>query len=103
MNYLQPFEEFVAPYANVVRSRARYVQDFKSFANTYIDAFRKSLESVREKYRQHRHAFDYLFVNRPFDVSGSGAYRWAKTLERLDSCDPDAVVGKLSGEIFKEL
>ena len=44
-------------------------------------------------------AFDELFVQRPFDVGGSMAYRWHCTLKRLASCDPHAVAEKLAREI----
>jgi hypothetical protein len=57
------------------------------------------LASVRAKYRSRRKAFDFLFVNRPFDVAGSGAYRWSKVLERLDKCDPALVAKKLAEAI----
>ena len=46
-----------------------------------------------------RRAFDDLFVHRPFDAAGSGAYRWAKTLERLDQCDPAHVAAALRAAI----
>lgn len=99
VNYLHSFEEFVAPYANVVRRRRAWVQDPKAFASAYVEAFRRSLEEVREKYRRHKGAFDSLFVNRPFDVAGSGAFRWAKILERLENCDPGRVAAKLAEAI----
>lgn len=99
VNYLHTFEESVAPYANVVRRRAAWVPDRDAFAAEYVSSFRKTLEAVQERYRAHRKAFDCLFVNRPFDVAGSGAYRWAKTLERLDHCDPAAVAEVLAKAI----
>ena len=99
VNYLHTFEDSVAPYANVVLRRARFVPDVAAFAAAYVAAFRRSLAGVQEKYRAHRKAFDCLFVNRPFDVAGSGAYRWAKTLERLDACDPDFVADRLRAVI----
>ena len=51
------------------------------------------------KYRDRRRAFDELFVHRPYDVGGSGAYRWAKTLERLDRCDPARIAAILRSAI----
>jgi len=99
VNYLHTLEDSVAPYANVVKRRERFVPDPKAFAEAYVEAFRRSLSQVQEKYRAHRKAFDCLFVNRPFDVAGSGAYRWAKTLERLDRCSPDAIAEKLAEAI----
>ena len=99
VNYLHTFEDSVSPYANVIRRRVKYVADAKGFAEAYIGAFKSKLEEVQEKYRAHRRAFDDLFVHRPFDAAGSGAYRWAKTLERLDRCDPAQVADYLRSAI----
>ncbi|MGN0854826.1 MAG: hypothetical protein ACI4R9_04825 [Kiritimatiellia bacterium] len=99
VNYLHAFEESVAPYANVVLRRARYVTDFASFARAYVEGFRRRLAETQANYQSHRRAFDDLFVHRPFDAAGSGAYRWAKTLERLDCCNPDAIAKCLSDVI----
>lgn len=88
VNYLHTFEDSVAPYANVIRRRKTFVTDVEAFAEAYVSAFERKLADVQAKYRERRRAFDDLFVHRPFDVGGSGAYRWAKTLERLDQCDP---------------
>ncbi len=91
VNYLHSFEDSVAPYANVIRRRAEFVTDLPAFINAYLKGFERSLAEAQAKYRDRRRAFDDLFVHRPFDAGGSGAYRWAKTLERLDSCDPKSV------------
>ena len=99
VNYYHTFEESVAPYANVIRRRLAYVADPKAFAAAYVSSFEKTLASVQNKYRSRRKAYDFLFVNRPFDVAGSGAYRWAKVLERLDKCEPAAVAKKLAEAI----
>ena len=95
VNYLHTLEDSVAPYANVVRRRAEFVPDPRAFANAYVEAFERALADVQTKYRERRRAFDELFVHRPFDAAGSGAYRWAKTLERLDRCDPKSVAAVL--------
>ena len=99
VNYLHTFEDSVAPYANVVLRRAKFVTDFDAFARAYVEAFRRRLAETQANYRARRRAFDDLFVHRPFDAAGSGAYRWAKTLERLDQCDPDAVARCLGDAI----
>jgi hypothetical protein len=99
VNYLHTFEESVAPYANVIRRRASWVTDAKAFAAEYVNAFCRALTAVQARYRARRKAFDCLFVNRPFDLAGSGAYRWAKTLERLDHCDPEHVASMLAKAI----
>ena len=95
VNYLHTFEDSVAPYANVVRRRVKMVADPEAFAEAYVTAFERKLAETQAKYRERRRAFDELFVHRPFDVAGSGAYRWAKTLERLDQCDPANVANCL--------
>ncbi len=99
VNYLHTFEDSVAPYANVVRKRLELVSDPETFAATYVAAFRKKLEETQANYRARRRAYEDLFVHRPFDVAGSGAYRWAKTLERLDQCDPARVAAFLADAI----
>ena len=88
VNYEQPFEEYVAAYAQPVRRRKDYVADYASFAEAYVDGFKKRLAEVQVSYRSHKAAFDELFSDRPYDTNGSGAYRWACALRRLDACDP---------------
>ncbi|MCR5414408.1 MAG: hypothetical protein K6F50_06745 [Kiritimatiellae bacterium] len=95
VNYLHELEDSVAPYANVVRRRVKWLSDPGAFASAYVESFAAKLSSVQTRYRARRRAFDELFVHRPFDVAGSGAYRWAKTLERLDRCDTEQVAARL--------
>lgn len=99
VNYLHSYEESVAPYANVVRRRRDMVADYGAFAAAFVAAFERKLAETQRKYRENRLAFDELFVHRPFDVGGSGAYRWAKTLERLDQCDCASVATALRNAI----
>lgn len=99
VDYSTPLEERVGPYAEVVRRRKEYVSDFADFAKTYVSAFERKLASVRQTYRDRRVAFDDLFSGRPYDHAGSGAYRWACVLKRLDECDPAAVAEKLRAAI----
>ena len=94
-SYQHALEDSVAPYANVVRRRAPYLTDVQAFADAYVGAFERKLAETQQKYRDRRRAFDELFVHRPYDVGGSGAYRWAKTLERLDHCDPALIAARL--------
>ncbi len=94
-NYLHTLEDSVAPYANVVRNRVSYVSDPKRFAEVYVNSFKKKLIETQEKYRASRKAYDELFIQREVNEGGSGAFRWTKILERLDSCDPDAVAERL--------
>ena len=95
VDYKTPLEQGVAPYADVVRRREKYVTDFAEFAKTYVAAFGRRLAEVQRTYRERRVAFDDLFAGRPYDQAGSGAYRWACVLKRLDECDPQAVAGAL--------
>lgn len=99
VDYLHPLEESIEPYANVIRRRLSLVTDPAAFKSAYVAQFEATLASVQSKYRSQRRAFDCLFVNRPFDVAGSGAYRWAKVLERLDKCDPAKVAKSLADAI----
>ena len=100
VNYLHTFEDSVSPYANVVRRRKAFVSDYDGFAREYVAAFVRKLREVQSEYRARRIAFDELFVHRPFDVGGSGAYRWAKTLERLDQAEPETVAAQLKSAIY---
>ena len=99
VNYLHDFTEYVASYANVVRTRAKFVSDVRLFTDAYVGAFERRLGEIRDSYRARRRAFDELFVHRPVDAAGSGAYRWAKILERLDRCDPPQVASALRAAI----
>ena len=56
-----------------------------------MTGFERKLAATQAAYRARRSSFDNLFVHRPYDAAGSGAYRWARTLARLDACDPAAV------------
>lgn len=99
VDYQTPLEQGVAPYADVVRRREKYVSDFAEFAKTYVAAFERRLVDVQQTYRDRRTAFDDLFVGRPYDQAGSGAYRWSCVLKRLDSCDPHTVAAELKKAI----
>ena len=99
VDYKTPLETGVAPYADVVRRRERYVTDFADFARTYVTAFERRLAEVQRFYRERRTAFDDLFAGRPYDQAGSGAYRWACVLKRLASCDPQVVANALKKAI----
>jgi len=99
VNYLRSFESSVAPYANVVKSRKEYVSDYNTFCAAYVEAFKRRLAETQADLKRRRVAYAELFVHRPFDVGGSGAYRWAKTLERLEQCDPESVAKQLRAAI----
>lgn len=99
VDYETPLEQAAAPYANVVRRRERFVTDFADFAKAYVAAFEHRLKEVQDMYRERRTAFDDLFMGRPYDRAGSGAYRWSCILKRLDACDPHQVAEALKKAI----
>ena len=99
VEYSRPYSEYVSDYASAVNRRRSFVADFAGFAAAYVEGFRRRLSEVQEAYRARRKAFDNLFIDRPYDTNGSGAYRWACALRRLDECDPDAVAGILAKAI----
>jgi len=88
VNYESPIEEYIGEYAAFARDRAKMVSDYSMFALTYVEGFRRKLVETQEAYRARRIAFDELFCDRPYDTNGSGAYRWACALRRLEACDP---------------
>jgi hypothetical protein len=96
VEYLKPLEATVAEYAAFALDRKEYVSQYGAFVKSYVEAFRKELVYLQESYRARRAAFDDLFIDRPYDTNGSGAYRWSKVLERLDSCDPERLAVLLS-------
>ena len=102
VNYEQDFADYVAKYAHVVTRRRDYVADPAAFAAAYVDGFLRRLTEVQSAYRTHRSAFDELFSDRPYDTNGSGAYRWACALRRLDSCDPERVASVLKESMEKD-
>jgi len=95
VRYQEPLEELAPAYANVVRRREKFVTDYPAFAKAYVAAFERKLAETQAEYRARRRAFDELFVHRPYDTAGSGAYRWSCVLKRLDSCNPSAVAAAL--------
>ena len=99
VNYEQPFEKYVAQYAQAALRRKAYVSDFAVFAAAYVDGFRRKLSEVQAAYRSRKTAFDELFSDRPYDTNGSGAYRWSCALRRLDVCDPDRLAAQLAQAI----
>ena len=99
VNYEHDFEDFVSQYARVVTRRREYVSEYANFAAAYIEGFRRKLVSTKAAYLARKKAFDELFIDRPYDTNGSGAYRWAKALQRLANCDPERVAAILKEAI----
>ena len=102
VNYEGPLEEAVAPYANVVKRRKEFVSDYPSFAQAYVESFRKCIEKTQADYRARKQGYDELLLHRPFDVGGSGAYRWSKILERLNNCEAGKIASLLAKAIEEE-
>ena len=99
VDYEHAFEDYVASYANFALRRKPYVADFSGFASAYVEGFRRKLVETQAAYRARKVAFDELFGDRPYDTNGSGAYRWACALKRLDACDADRVADLLRATI----
>ena len=99
VNYEHRLEDFVSQYAGPMQRRKRLVTDYTAFVNAYVKAFQSKILEVQGEYRAQRRAYDNLFVDRPYDVNGSGAYRWACILKRLDEADPDRLAGLLRAAI----
>ena len=93
--YREKLEELVPAYARVVRRRAAFVGDVAEFAAAFVNAFERRLTEMKAAYHAKTRAYEELFVQRPFDVGGSMAYRWHCVLERLAACDVAAVVAAL--------
>lgn len=99
VDYERPLGDFVSEYAAFATRRRAYVTEFPAFAAAYVEGFRRRLAETQASYRARRRAFDNLFSDRPYDTNGSGAYRWACALRRLDVCDPDALAARLTAAI----
>ena len=95
VDYRSDYLDTVAEYARVATRRRAFVADYAGFAAAFVEGFRRRLVETQQAYRARRRAFDELFSDRPYDTNGSGAYRWAKALQRLDACDPERVVAVL--------
>jgi hypothetical protein len=98
-DYERPYEEYVGIYASAVLRRLSFVNDKSTFVSSYVEGFKRKLEDTQNAYRARRKAFDNLFIDRPYDTNGSGAYRWACALRRLDGCNPANVAQELKKAI----
>ena len=99
VEYSRPYGDYVSDYASAITRRRSFVADYDGFAVAYVEGFRRRLVAIQSAYRARRKAFNNLFIDRPYDTNGSGAYRWACALRRLDECDPSAVAEKLKKAI----
>lgn len=92
-DYEKKLETFAAAYARPVISRARFVANPQSFADTYVKALADRLRGMQAEYRQSRRAFDTLFKHSK-QGEKTFSYRWAKVLARMENTDA-AAVGQL--------
>lgn len=100
VEYELDYEQYVDTYAEFVIRRRQYLgEGAGAFARDYVEAFLRRLTQVRDMYIARPAAFDNLFIDRPVDAQGSGAYRWKCALSRLRNCDPLAVAKKLEQAI----
>ena len=99
VDYERPLDACAADYARVAVERRRLVADYPTFVDSYVRGFAEGIATAQANYCARRRAFDNLCVDRPFDVNGSGAYRWACTLRRLDEADPASLAEKLRAAI----
>ncbi len=99
VDYESPFDARVADYAAFAKRREKYLKEYPQFVDAYVEGFRRRLAGTQDAYRARRRAFDNLFADRPYDTNGSGAYRWACALRRLDACEPEALAAKLRAAI----
>ena len=95
VNYEHRLDEYVAQYATFALRRKAYVVEYSLFVQAYVEGFRRKLVETQAAYRSRKNSFDELFIDRPYDTNGSGAYRWAMALRRLDACDCERVAGLL--------
>ncbi len=95
VNYESPIADYIAEYAAFAVSRKAFVTDYALFAQAYVEGFRRKFVETQEAYRARRTAFDELFRDRPYDTNGSGAYRWACALRRLEATDVNSLVAAL--------
>lgn len=105
VDYHRPLQGVASFYASPVNRRLEFVPDPETFARIYLTAFLKRFFNIQREYRKRRRAFDTLFKHRRRDEGGSFAYRWEKTLERLDHTDPrelqDLICQKLGVNPFR--
>ncbi len=90
VDYEKKLEAFAAAYARPVISRARFVANPQSFADTYVNALADRLRGMQSEYRQNRRAFDTLFKHSK-QGEKTFSYRWAKVLARMENTDAAAL------------
>jgi hypothetical protein len=92
VDYTSELERHAAAYANPINRRLTFLPYPRDVAATYIGSLLERLVFIQQEYRKRKRSFDTLFKQRLRDERGSFAFRWEKTLERLDRTDPTALV-----------
>jgi len=87
-DFANQLKDLTPAYAEPVNKRVEQVPDPEAFARAYLEGFVEHFQSVQDKYRSRRRAFDALFKTRPYDEQGCFAYHWKMVLKRLDQSDP---------------
>jgi hypothetical protein len=103
VKYLEDLVTLVKPYARVVTRRRNFVSDFNAFAEAYVTSFERKFRATKEMYVSNAREFDDLFINRPYDSAGSGAFRWKCVLDRLASTDVDEIVQTMRDSIKEQI
>ena len=99
VDYEGELKDKAAAYARFALDRRDQVAAYEPFAKAYLSGFARRLSQMQAAYRERRAAFDELFIDRPYDTNGSGAFRWSQVLRRLDRCDPEQVAGSLQAAL----
>lgn len=97
--YEAALTEFASHYAAVVNRREKILPEPVAFAEAYLAALRQRFLQIQGDYRKRRRAFDRLFKHCRYDPAGSFAYRWERTLRRLDGTDVEILVGAIRSKI----
>lgn len=98
-DYCSELAIFASDYADPIVSRLSLVNAPEVFAETYLEAFLERFLWIQAEYRRRKRAFDNLFAHRHWDERGSYAYRWYRTLQRLNSTDPRELTGLIRQHI----
>jgi len=91
--------EFAPSYAAPMTTRLAFFTDPRTVVDTYLTAFVERFTHIRGEYRRRQRAFDKLFKHRPRDEAGSFAYRWERTLDRLNRTDPVGLAASIRKHI----
>jgi hypothetical protein len=90
---------FAADYAQPINCRLAHVTQPVQFAEAYLAALLERFLEIQTEYRRRRRAFDTLFKHRVRDEQGSFAYRWERTLARLDRTHGPSLVEQIKKQL----